>query len=96
MSDKDNTILIQKEDGSVTELDILQVQNTGTTDDMDRPLWVDQFGAIWVDVNINNTNPCLYDTCKIGEPCCPIPFVWEENNDLYNEKELYKISGGLK
>ena len=96
MSNKDNKILIQNADGSEIELDILQVQNTGATDHMDRPIWVDEDVNIWVDVNLNNRNPSLHDVCKNGEPNCPIEYFWEENADLYTEKELYKMLGGLK
>ena len=96
MSDKDNKILIQLSDGSEIETDILQIQNSGQTDHMDRPIWVDEHGNVWVDVNMNDRNPSLHDTCMRGEPNCPIDYIWEENDDLFSEKELYVYLGGLK
>lgn len=71
--------------------DILQIQNSGQTDYMDRPIWVDQDGKIWVDVDMDDRNPNLHDVCSSGEPNCPIECIWESVDDMFTQHEIYKF-----
>ena len=76
--------------------DILQIQNTGFTDHMDRPIWVDQNGKVWVDVDMNDHNPNLHDVCRSGEPNCPIEDIWEKVDDMFSAHEVYKFLRNVK